>query len=83
MGIIPLFSRLWFFFPFVNCCLLFLLIPDVTNSTEVNANTLRINVCVYIIMLYSRSSNYNMNALSNGCVSSVISSSFLTTHKKI
>lgn len=82
MGIIPFFSRLWFF-SFVNCCLLFLLIPDVTNSTEINANTLRINVCVYIIMLDSRSSNYNMNALSNGCFSLVISSSFLITDEKI
>lgn len=78
MAVIPFFSRLCYTkhnafhlcFSFVNCFLLFLIL-GVSNSTEINGITSRINVCVYIIMLGNRSSNYNMNALSNGCVSSV------------
>lgn len=34
-------------FFFVNCCFLFLLILDVTNSNEINAMTWRINMCFY------------------------------------
>lgn len=59
-------------FSFVNCCFLFRLFLDVTNSTEINGMTWRINVCYIIIMLDRRSSNYSMNAFSNVCVSSVI-----------